>query len=557
MQPYPDQQISIDKILMQLKDCNRLLYQLPTGGGKTAIFSFIAKQWYLQNNSKVLVVAHRDVLISQSAATLRKIGMSVETVVASKKRLNHLSNSYVAMIQTLKNRLKNDNNFLKDVGLIVVDEAHLLMHKEIFDYYPNAKILGVSATPALLKKISFCRCSRCGKEIDDIETCCKVEMFEYSRNFALAEIYEKIIIGTPIRDLIETNRLIEPLNFDFGKVHHNNLKIDAKTNDFDDENFTDNISVANVVLQYEKICKGKKTLIFNASSKVNLQVYNQFLEAGYTNVKIFDSVNECDSATEILNWFKNTSDAILLNVSILTTGFDEPTLEAIIINRATKSISLYHQIVGRGSRVCEAIVKERFIVVDLGGNIEAHGRWQDYVDWETYFYGSNEKPKPKKEALENTTQCTNCGNIHQKSLLECDVCGHVKIVYSGQKKMSESVAVLIDEYPLPDGYKICQYTKKNQKENSFAYSILINQTVDLFIYRNVTVGAYLLSLSNGNFHERLHAVLSKPMRTFAVNFDRKNMRTFDMLMKSIKSKLDKFYNLETIQIKPIVQIIIK
>jgi len=551
MKPFPDQEISINKIVSELKTRNRLLYQLPTGGGKTAIFSFIAKQWYLDTNQKSLIVVHRDILVKQSATTLRKIGMTVETVVASKKSLNHLSKSYVAMVRTLINRLKIDPEFVKEIGLIICDEAHLLLFEEIFEYFPSVKILAVSGTPAVLKKISFCKCTRCGKISNDIEICCNVEMFEYSRTFTLSEIYEHIIIGTPIQTLIDDNRLVAPLNYDFGKVHHKDLKVDSKTNDYDDEEFSGNDAVANVVLQYEKICKDEKTLIFNSSTKTNLSVYNQFIDAGYKNVKLFDSINECDSQNSILEWFKNTPNAILLNCSILTTGFDEPTVQSIILNRATKSISLYHQMVGRGGRTCEDIYKETFKLIDLGGNIEAHGRWQDFVDWEAYFYGTNEKPKPKKEALENVIQCTECGFIHSKSILQCPECGFEKAVYFQKQQLSNAVAVLIDDYPLPDGGKIVKYTRRNQKDLSFAYTILINQAVDLFIYRYVTKASYLKSLGTGQFHDSIKGIFLKPMKTFAVSFDRKSMRTFDNLLKSVKSKLDTHYQLTLEEIKPI------
>lgn len=546
MKPYPDQEISINSIISELKKRDRLLYQLPTGGGKTAIFSFIAKQWYLETNQKALIVVHREVLINQSATTLRKIGMTVETVVASKKSLNHLSKSYVAMVRTLINRLKIDPDFVKEIGLIICDEAHLLLFEEVFQYFPLVKILAVSGTPAVLKKVSFCKCTRCGKVSDIIDVCCNIEMFEYSRTFTLSEIYEHIIIGTPIIELINNGRLVKPIYYDFGKVHHKDLKIDSKTNDYDDEEFSSENAVANVVLQYEKIHKGEKTLIFNSSTKTNLSVYNQFIEAGYKNVKLLDSVNECDSQKSILKWFEETPDAILLNCSILTTGFDEPTLQGIILNRATKSISLYHQMVGRVARVCDTIYKEFAKVTDLGGNIEAHGKWEDYVDWEAYFYGTNEKPKPKKEALENVIQCTECGMIHSKSLLQCPECGFEKAVYRQKQQLSNAVAVLIDDYPLPDGGKIAKYAKKNKKDLSFAYTILINQTVDLFIYRYVTKASYLKSLGNGQFHDSIKNIFTKPMRTFAVQFDRRSMRTFDNLLKSVKSKLDTHYQVTEI-----------
>ena len=84
-----------------------------------------------------------------------------------------------------------------------------------------------------------------------------------------------------------------------------------------------------------------------------------------------------------MEWFKVTKGAVLTSVGILTTGFDEPTVETIILNRATRSLTLYHQMIGRGSRKLED--KSQFQVIDLGNNVRRFGYWQDYIDWQDAF----------------------------------------------------------------------------------------------------------------------------------------------------------------------------
>jgi len=86
---------------------------------------------------------------------------------------------------------------------------------------------------------------------------------------------------------------------------------------------------------------------------------------------------------EILQWFKEKPNAILSSVSILTTGFDEPTIETIVINRATRSLTLYFQMIGRGSRVLDN--KKTFDVVDLGNNAARFGLWDSEIDWQKIF----------------------------------------------------------------------------------------------------------------------------------------------------------------------------
>ena len=86
---------------------------------------------------------------------------------------------------------------------------------------------------------------------------------------------------------------------------------------------------------------------------------------------------------EILHWFKTTPDAILTSVSILTTGFDEPTVDTIVLNRATKSLALYFQMIGRGSRILPT--KNTFSVIDLGNNAARFGLWYEKIDWQYIF----------------------------------------------------------------------------------------------------------------------------------------------------------------------------
>lgn len=521
---------------------DRLLFSLATGGGKTACFSFVAKKFIKKYGGKVLVLAHREELINQTLATLRIIDVSCESVIASKKKLHHLSNVYVGMVQTLKNRLKNDNDFLKKVGLIICDEAHLLQYSKVMSYYPNAKILAVTATPTVLKKISFMKCSRCGKE--NILECCNMETYEYTRKFTLSEIYQDIIIGTSISELIANDRLVRELVYCTGSIDRSTLTIDAKTGDFDNKSTDEYYSVNsfNVVKNYEELAKGKKTIIFNSSSKINTIVLEAFKEKGYENIKLFDSVNETENRKKVLQWFKETPDAILLNVNCFTTGFDEPTLECVILNRATKSLSLFHQMVGRGGRKCDEIYKPYFTLIDGGGNVAEFGKWSDEVDWKSHFFGSNEKPKPKKEALDQTKQCTECGMIHAKNLLQCPECGYEYIEKKYTVSVSGDVAVLIDEIPKPNGKKIVDYCNRVGRDKNFAWLILQNQIIDLFLFHSVTFGSFLQAEKNGKFDLSMRNLIKEPYQTIQNSeLESGTMRTKAWIINKIKDKLNGYY----------------
>ena len=542
MKPYPDQEKSIAEIMHHFETNQKLLFCLATGGGKTACFSFIAKRFIKKYGKKVLVLAHRDELINQTLSTLRTIGVTCESVVASKKKLNHLSDVYVAMVKTLENRLAKDPDFLKDVGLIICDEAHLLQYGKVMSQYPEVKILGVTATPVTLKKISFTKCSVCQTIYDEITDCCNFETYEYTRKFTLSEIYDDIILGTSISELIYNDRLVREVNYEIGGLDRSTLKIDNKTGDFDTKSTDEYFGAFDVVGNYESIAKGKKTLIFNSSAKTNAIVLQSFIEAGYMNVKLFDSVNETENRKKVLQWFKDTPDAILLNVNCFTTGFDEPTLECIILNRATLSLSLFQQMVGRGGRKCETIYKPNFIVIDGGGNIAEHGKWSDEVDWKSRFYGTDEKPRPKKEALDQIKECSECGFLHVKNAVECPSCGFIEKPKDYEVKVSKEIATLTDEIPMPKGFKIVEYVERIGRDKSFAWTILINQIVDLFIRHNVTLGMYNKSVKNEKFEKSIRSIIYEPYSSIqGSGLEGTKLRTKAYIINKIKTKLEKHY----------------
>ena len=133
---------------------------------------------------------------------------------------------------------------------------------------------------------------------------------------------------------------------------------------------------------YEQKAKGTKTLIFNNGINTSKQVFHLFREQGY-EIRHLDNTHNEQERREILDWFKTKPDAVLSSVSILTTGFDEPSVETIIINRATKSLTLYHQMIGRGSRIFGE--KKEFTVIDLGNNAKRFGLWEQFIDWFDIF----------------------------------------------------------------------------------------------------------------------------------------------------------------------------
>ena len=126
---YPFQEKTVETVLEEFRSNGKkfnLLYQLPTGGGKTVIFSAIAKKYIEEWGLKVLILTHRIELSVQTSRQLQAIGVNNKIINSEVKKLEDQDefSCFIAMVETLNNRLLDDVNFIKDVGLVIVDEAH-------------------------------------------------------------------------------------------------------------------------------------------------------------------------------------------------------------------------------------------------------------------------------------------------------------------------------------------------------------------------------------------------------------------------------------------------
>ena len=137
---YPYQRELIDKLFVTIdntEEDNNILFQLPTGGGKTIIFSEIAKRFIEEKKKKVLILTHRIELSKQTSESLASCGVDnfvISSQIREDEQLKE-SNCYVAMVETLNNRLSDDEEYIDNVGLVIVDEAHYNSFRKIFNFY--------------------------------------------------------------------------------------------------------------------------------------------------------------------------------------------------------------------------------------------------------------------------------------------------------------------------------------------------------------------------------------------------------------------------------------
>ncbi|MFY9309861.1 MAG: DEAD/DEAH box helicase [Bacteroidia bacterium] len=357
---YDYQRDAIDRIFERLKlfpESHNLLYQLPTGGGKTVIFSEIARRYISELGKKVLILTHRIELCAQTSNMLVEFGVKNKIINSKVKNLPDQDEymCFVAMVETLNNRLQDEKLDIDNVGLVIIDEAHYNSFRKLFQYFEKSDILGVTATP-----------------------------LSSNIRLPMKDNYHELIVGHSIAELIEKGFLSKAITYSYD-VHLGSLKIGIDgdyTVSSSDRLYSTHVMQEKLLEAYKEKSFGKKTLIFNNGIMTSRYVYTLFKKAGY-EIEHLDNTHSETERREILTWFKNKPDAILTSVGILTTGFDEPTVETIILNRATKSLTLYHQMIGRGSRRLPN--KNEFTVIDLGNNALRFGLWDAFVDWQEIF----------------------------------------------------------------------------------------------------------------------------------------------------------------------------
>ncbi|MFM1932696.1 MAG: hypothetical protein RL226_1999 [Bacteroidota bacterium] len=361
---YDYQVESIDRIFERFNrfpDRYNLLFQLPTGGGKTVIFAELAKRFILETHKKVMILTHRIELLAQTSRMLNDIGVSNKIINSKLKTMpdeqDHLC--FVAMVETLNNRLNDEKIEIENLGLVIIDEAHYNSFRKLFRFFEEQIILGVTATP-LSSNIKL----------------------------PLKDNYQELIVGESIQSLIDKGFLARGHTYSYD-VNLRSLKIGINgdyTVSSSERLYSNFFMQEKLLYAYEEKAKGTKTLIFNNGIATSKQVYALFKEAGHEIMHLDNTHSEKERA-DILEWFHTKPDAILTSVSILTTGFDEPEVSTVILNRATKSLTLYHQMIGRGSRVLPK--KKDFTIIDLGNNARRFGLWENHINWMDIFKNPN------------------------------------------------------------------------------------------------------------------------------------------------------------------------
>lgn len=384
MQLRPYQEEFATNIAQKLSSGYRkIIAQLATGGGKTITFSAIADRYIKKSGRSILIIVHRQELLTQTKRTLHKsYGLTSEIVSKDMQP----AQVYVGMVETLNNKLKKNPNYFNDVGLVIADEAHIANFHKIFSFFPQSYIVGFTATP-----------------------------ISASKKKPLRGQFEEIVCGIDIPELIASGNLVKNITIN-SKNDISRSELSIKSGEFDAtvmaQAYSKPKQVENTLLAYNDYAIGTKTLIFNCNIQHSITVYERFLRESLP-VKHLDSNMSDEDRRIILKWFNETPDAILCNVGILTTGFDEPSIETIIVNKSTLSIPLWLQMCGRGSRPHHG--KQYFKIIDLGSNAISLGDWDDKRDWRYIFHN----PAKAGDGVAPVKECPQCHCINHAAAKEC------------------------------------------------------------------------------------------------------------------------------------------
>lgn len=419
---------TINKIRHHLKhNLKRIIMCAPTGSGKTVMFSFMLKN-AIERNKKCMVLTHRTELLLQSGGVLNGLNCEVINLDAKLKKVPTNASMYVAMTQTLSRRLNKIEylQILQNLDLLIIDESHLQNFNSILNYLnPKTIVIGATATP-----------------------------LRTNNQISLDEFYEEIVEEITISELIKNGFLSKPNSYGF-KLDLAKIKI--KAGDYDSESLGDFMSknriFEGVYENYQRLTPNKKAIIFSpnveSSKKLVSELKNKGLYIKHIDAKSTDR-------KEVLNWFKNTPNALLSNVGILTAGYDEPSIEVVILYRATKSLSLFLQMVGRGSRVTNT--KKEFTILDFGNNIYEHGFWEQEREWSL-------KKVVKEKGVAPVKNCTSCFALLPVQKNVCDYCGAE--LQKTEKQKLEALNIELSKLTLDDVSKMIQI-KSFEKLEQFA-----------------------------------------------------------------------------------------
>ena len=378
----------------EAKDYRHILFGAATGYGKSSVIYNLAEK-YISKGKRVLVIAPRRKLVRQLETTLLDFIPSI--IMGSDSTYYEGSELYIASTATLHNRLKKyGKSYLGKIDLILIDEVHInfgtaSMQELVNLYWDKAQWIGLSATPI----------DNAGYRLEG-----------YDHTIYEHQTQDLIDIGwlTPVKVMVEdVPKGLDEISMSGGDYAENELA----------EFMMDGARVSNLYSIWKKYAKKRKTMIFAVTINHANMIYKDFIDKGVAAAVVHSDLDEISEGVS-LQEFKDGAVDVIINVGKLTTGFDETSVNCLLLARPTKSLRLYLQIIGRGLRIHEG--KKDCLILDLAGNIDQNG----YPTMRRDF--NKVKPPPREEKKESFTE------------IECDSCGYSTQLKNCKRKIKETKA---------------------------------------------------------------------------------------------------------------------
>ena len=367
-----------------------VMAQMPTGTGKTVVLASVVESFLGEHPLKsVWIVAHRRELVSQIQETIERVFSNRLAEKEDGSSDNLIEKPLDSSLFTLRSSLikamsiqwlaRHYDEIGEEPGMIVIDEAHHALaktYKEMWDRFPKAKFLGLTATPCRLNGKGF------------------IDLFDVLvQSWSVPEFISKGRLATydfvSIKSNGVTQRLIDSLQKRGADGDYQNKEMDMLLNK--------RPSIERLYRSFEEYGKDRKGIVYAINISHAKKIVELYQEHGIKAVAI-DSKTPAAERQADIEAFKKGDIQVLVNVDIFSEGFDCPDVEFVQLARPTLSLAKYLQMVGRGLRVAKG--KKCCVIMDNVGLYRVFGLPSQIWDWKATFEGRLKFSRKKETTKE-------------------------------------------------------------------------------------------------------------------------------------------------------------